>query len=36
MPITILGKDSDDAPKYLEPQIMRVLQALKDMEDECE
>jgi len=36
MPLTIPGKDGDDAPRYLEPQILRALQALQALEDESE
>jgi len=28
-PVTIAGKDGDDAPRYLEKQVDRVLQKLK-------
>jgi predicted RNA binding protein YcfA (HicA-like mRNA interferase family) len=33
MPLTIPGKDGDDAPKYLEKQITQALKALKNLED---
>jgi hypothetical protein len=36
MPLTIPGKDGDDAPKYLEPQILRALKALEDLEQDPE
>jgi predicted RNA binding protein YcfA (HicA-like mRNA interferase family) len=32
-PLTISGKDSDDAPLYLERAIQKVLQKLKDIEE---
>jgi predicted RNA binding protein YcfA (HicA-like mRNA interferase family) len=32
-PLTIPGKDGDDAPPYLEKAIKRVLQKLKDLEN---
>jgi predicted RNA binding protein YcfA (HicA-like mRNA interferase family) len=31
-PITIAGKDGDDAPKYLEKQVNRLLDRLKEIE----
>jgi predicted RNA binding protein YcfA (HicA-like mRNA interferase family) len=31
LPLTIPGKDGDDAPKYLEQQIGKALQALKEI-----
>jgi hypothetical protein len=33
MPLTIPGKDGDDAPKYLEKQIIQALKALENLED---
>jgi predicted RNA binding protein YcfA (HicA-like mRNA interferase family) len=33
MPLTIPGKDGDDAPKYLETQITKALEVLKNLED---
>jgi predicted RNA binding protein YcfA (HicA-like mRNA interferase family) len=33
MPLTIPGKDGDDAPKYLEKQLAQALAALKNLED---
>jgi hypothetical protein len=33
-PVTIAGKDGDDAPRYLEKQVDRVLQKLKKLERE--
>ncbi|WP_414564275.1 MULTISPECIES: type II toxin-antitoxin system HicA family toxin [unclassified Anabaena] len=31
-PVTIAGKDGDDAPKYLEKQVNRVLDKLKEIQ----
>ena len=33
-PLTIPGKDGDDAPLYLERNIQRVLKKLEEMENE--
>lgn len=33
-PVTIAGKDGDDAPRYLEKQVNYVLQKLNELEDE--
>ncbi|MGJ5629656.1 type II toxin-antitoxin system HicA family toxin [Nostoc sp. CALU 1950] len=33
-PITIAGKDGDDAPRYLEKQVNRVLKQLGEVEEE--
>jgi predicted RNA binding protein YcfA (HicA-like mRNA interferase family) len=33
MPLTIPGKDGDDAPKYLEKQIIQALKALENLEE---
>lgn len=33
-PVTIAGKDGDDAPRYLEKQVNNVLKKLKKSEDE--
>lgn len=32
-PLTISGKDGDDAPLYLEKAIQKILQKLKDIEE---
>ncbi|MDM9383110.1 type II toxin-antitoxin system HicA family toxin [Chlorogloeopsis sp. ULAP01] len=31
-PVTIAGKDGDDAPRYLEKQVNRVLDKLEEMQ----
>lgn len=31
-PITIAGKDGDDAPQYLEKQVMKALKKLEELE----
>ncbi|MEH1868821.1 MAG: type II toxin-antitoxin system HicA family toxin [Nostoc sp.] len=33
-PVTIAGKDGDDAPRYLEKQVNRVLKQLGEIEEE--
>lgn len=33
-PVTIAGKDGDDAPRYLEKQVDRVLKQLEELEEE--
>ncbi|MEH2203861.1 MAG: type II toxin-antitoxin system HicA family toxin [Nostoc sp.] len=33
-PVTIAGKDGDDAPRYLEKQVNRVLKQLREIEEE--
>jgi predicted RNA binding protein YcfA (HicA-like mRNA interferase family) len=33
IPLTIPGKDGDDAPKYIEQKLAQALQALKNLED---
>ncbi|MBN3951825.1 MAG: type II toxin-antitoxin system HicA family toxin [Nostoc sp. NMS7] len=33
-PVTIGGKDGDDAPRYLEKQVNRVLKQLGEIEEE--
>jgi len=33
-PLVIPGKDGDDAPRYLEKQVMQKLKQLQDLEDE--
>ncbi len=33
-PVTIAGKDGDDAPRYLEKQVNRVLKQLGQIEEE--
>ncbi|MDZ7954007.1 type II toxin-antitoxin system HicA family toxin [Nostoc sp. DedQUE09] len=33
-PVTIAGKDGDDAPRYLEKQVDRVLKQLREIEEE--
>ncbi len=33
-PVTIAGKDGDDAPRYLEKQVNRVLKQLEELEEE--
>lgn len=33
-PVTIAGKDGDDAPRYLEKQVNNVLQKLNELEEE--
>ncbi|BBD66669.1 YcfA family protein [Nostoc commune NIES-4072] len=33
-PVTIAGKDGDDAPRYLEKQVNRVLKQLEEIEEE--
>ncbi|MBD2530880.1 type II toxin-antitoxin system HicA family toxin [Nostoc flagelliforme FACHB-838] len=33
-PVTIAGKDGDDAPQYLEKQVNRVLKQLEKIEEE--
>ncbi|WP_306423272.1 hypothetical protein [Nostoc favosum] len=33
-PLTIPGKDGDDAPLYLEKNIQRVLKSLEDFEND--
>jgi predicted RNA binding protein YcfA (HicA-like mRNA interferase family) len=34
MPLTIPGKDGDDAPRYLEKQVEEALQALKRIQED--
>jgi predicted RNA binding protein YcfA (HicA-like mRNA interferase family) len=34
VPLTIPGKDGDDAPRYLEQQISKALQALKKIQED--
>jgi predicted RNA binding protein YcfA (HicA-like mRNA interferase family) len=33
IPLTIPGKDGDDAPRYIEQKLAQALQALKNLED---
>ena len=33
-PVTIAGKDGDDAPRYMEKQVNRVLKQLREIEEE--
>jgi predicted RNA binding protein YcfA (HicA-like mRNA interferase family) len=33
IPLTIPGKDGDDAPKYIEHKLAQALQALADLEE---
>lgn len=33
-PVTIAGKDGDDAPRYLEKQVNRILKQLGEIEEE--
>lgn len=35
-PVTIAGKDGDDAPKYLEKQVNRVLEKLEETQKQEE
>ncbi|WP_315791838.1 type II toxin-antitoxin system HicA family toxin [Fischerella sp. JS2] len=35
-PVTIAGKDGDDARRYLEKQVNRVLEKLKEIENQKE
>jgi hypothetical protein len=35
-PVTISGKDGDDAPRYLEKRVGLVLKKLKEMEEKTE
>lgn len=35
-PITIAGKDGDDAPRYLEQQVREALKALEEIQEEEE
>jgi predicted RNA binding protein YcfA (HicA-like mRNA interferase family) len=34
VPLTLPGKDGDDAPRYLEQQINKALQALKKIQED--
>jgi predicted RNA binding protein YcfA (HicA-like mRNA interferase family) len=34
MPLTIPGKDGDDAPRYLEKQVQEALQALQKIQED--
>jgi predicted RNA binding protein YcfA (HicA-like mRNA interferase family) len=34
LPLTIPGKDGEDAPKYLEQQINKALKALKEIQED--
>jgi len=34
MPLTIPGKDGDDAPRYLEKQVREALQALQKIQED--
>jgi predicted RNA binding protein YcfA (HicA-like mRNA interferase family) len=34
MPLTIPGKDGDDAPRYLEKQVQEALKALKKIQED--
>ena len=35
-PVTIAGKDGDDAPRYLEKQVNRVLEKLEEIDNQEE
>jgi predicted RNA binding protein YcfA (HicA-like mRNA interferase family) len=35
-PVTVAGKDGDDAPKYLEKQVNRVLKKLEEIKNQQE